>query len=813
MGEVYRATDIRLSQPVALKFLPEELSRDARSLDRFYNEVRIARQVAHSNVCRVFDLGEYQGQVYISMEFIDGEDLASLLRRIGRVPADKGMAMARQLCAGLAAAHDKGVLHRDLKPSNVMIDGRGQIRVMDFGLSALAGQVGGADIRSGTLAYMSPEQIAGREVTQRSDIYALGLVLYEIFAGKKPFSANTVAELQQLQSEFQPESLSTQVSDLDPAVERVIQRCLEPEPSARPASALSVAAALPGGDPLAAALAAGELPSPELVAAAGESTAMPVKWALACLAVLVAGFGWTAFMSHRLTVPGLSGLPQPPQVLEEKSRSLAARFGYSAVSDSAYGFETNHGVLHWLEGKYEAVEACVHMSDPQPSAVEFWYRQSPAALESHEHLPSTVGPFDPPLTKPGMVNVVLDRGGKLTRFEAVPPAVDDSKYLGQADWSALFEAAGLEQARFTAVEPKWHPLSGWDQRSAWEGDAPDLTGVKLRVEAAAWRGRPTYFRVIGPWSREEEPEDDTLPAAVKLVRLVLLVTVPAAVLFFAWQNSKRGRGDRRGAARLGWAIAISYVTLAMLSGHHTGGDAELGLIRSSVSTGAFLGGLVWLAYLALEPAVRRHWPQTLVSWTRLLAGRLRDPLVGAHILVGLAAGALLLSLDNVRLFAGIPRGLDPLAPSLFTTLGLRRAVAGMIAVLIINSAASAILAFFLLFLVRIVVRNERFAAVLFVVGLAIPSFFDQGHRVVNVAMTLVSLTIVVLLLLRFGPVAAATADFVFRLRQQMYLSLDWDQWYGATGALAFVAVALIAAFAFRSAMAGRSLFRDELFAG
>src|SRR6185436_130872 len=127
MGEVYRADDLSLDQSVALKFLPEEIARNERALERFRNEVRIARQVSHPNVCRVYDLGEMQGLYFLSMEYIDGEDLGSLLRRIGRLPGDKALEISRKLCAGLAAAHEKGVLHRDLKTANVMLDGRGQV--------------------------------------------------------------------------------------------------------------------------------------------------------------------------------------------------------------------------------------------------------------------------------------------------------------------------------------------------------------------------------------------------------------------------------------------------------------------------------------------------------------------------------------------------------------------------------------------------------------------------------------------------------------------------------------------------------------
>ncbi len=198
MGEVYRAHDLTLGQEVALKFLPEVAARNPAALARFYNEVRIARQVSHANVCRVYDLGEVEGQPYLSMEYIDGEDLGSLLRRIGRLPSDKAIEIARQLCAGLAAAHAKGVLHRDLKPANVMLNGRGQVVVTDFGLAALADEIPGEEIRNGTPAYMAPEQLAGREVTVQSDIYSLGLVLYEIFTGKRAFEASTLAELVRL---------------------------------------------------------------------------------------------------------------------------------------------------------------------------------------------------------------------------------------------------------------------------------------------------------------------------------------------------------------------------------------------------------------------------------------------------------------------------------------------------------------------------------------------------------------------------------------------------------------------------------------
>jgi serine/threonine protein kinase len=255
MGEVYRADDLKLGQTVALKFLPRDVSKDPQRLEYFLNEVRLTRQISHPNVCRVYDIGEFNGQNFLSMEYIDGEDLRGLLRRIGRLPHDKGVQIAQQLCAGLAAAHDRGVLHRDLKPANIMIDGRGHVRITDFGLARLAGEGVEGEI-AGTPAYMAPEQLTRGEATIQSDLFALGLILSEIFTGRALLKAGSIPDLIRAHES----SLSHNVTfteDVDSTVQRVIRRCLEREPHDRPASARAVAAGLPGGDPLEAALAAG----------------------------------------------------------------------------------------------------------------------------------------------------------------------------------------------------------------------------------------------------------------------------------------------------------------------------------------------------------------------------------------------------------------------------------------------------------------------------------------------------------------------------------------------------------------------------
>src|ERR1700730_3477466 len=193
MGEVYRAEDLKIGQPVALKLIAVRVARGDERLQRFTAEVRLAREIAHPNVCRVHDIGEAEGWHYLSMEFVDGETLQSLMGRLGRLSAEKALDMARQLCAGLAAAHDRGVLHRDLKPSNIMVDGPGRIRILDFGLAVPSGEWTIGEI-AGTPAYMAPEQLVGGRATDRRDLYALVLVLYELYSGRQLLPVHTVEE-------------------------------------------------------------------------------------------------------------------------------------------------------------------------------------------------------------------------------------------------------------------------------------------------------------------------------------------------------------------------------------------------------------------------------------------------------------------------------------------------------------------------------------------------------------------------------------------------------------------------------------------
>ena len=421
MGEVYRADDLKLGQRVALKFLPADVDRDPARLTQLHTEVRMARQVSHPSVCRVYDIDEVDGHTFLSMEYVDGEDLASLLRRIGRFPEERGLEIARQICAGLAAAHERGVVHRDFKPANVMLDGSGKVRITDFGLAGLSGEA----IRAGTPAYMAPEQLAGAEVTARSDIYALGLVLYEIFTGQRALDGKNLAELIRRREQSVIPPPSAIVRDLDPEIERAIMRCLSPAPSDRPASAVAVSAALPGGDPLAAALAAGETPSPEMVAAAGGVDVVPARVAALTAAWIAVSLICLAVLYERVMFINRVPAPKPPEVLEDRALETLAKLGYTDPPvDASRGMGFSLDYARYIEAAHNEPDRWKRLSAQRPEALYLWHRTSPRPLTPAGTTNPVTG-LNPPLNVSGMTLTLVDASGRLAEFLAVPPPSEE----------------------------------------------------------------------------------------------------------------------------------------------------------------------------------------------------------------------------------------------------------------------------------------------------------------------------------------------------------------------------------------------------
>ena len=829
MGEVYRAEDLKLGQTVALKFLPSSLAQTGESLERFTREVRLARQVSHPSVCRVFDIGEIMEttpagkpitHTFLTMEFVDGEDLGSLLRRIGRLPTDKALEIARQICAGLAAAHEHGIIHRDLKPANVMLDGRGRVRITDFGLAGLAAEIERDDAHAGTPAYMSPEQFEGKGVTPKSDIYSVGLVLYEIFTGKRPFSAASSEEMARLRDKSAPPSPSEFVKDLDPLIERVILRCLEKDPSKRPASALQIAAALPGGDPLAAALAAGETPSPEMVAASGISEGLRPAMAWGLLAAVVLSASAAILLGSRTMLYSLVPLETPPDALALRAQDILKNLGYSEPPvDTAVGLYENSDFLNYIE---EHDNSKTRWDNLENGAFLFWYRSSLQPLAgrdvfSRSQVFESVWTDDPPLNLSGMTLVQLTPSGRLSQFVVVPPQVEESIGASSSpDWTPLFSAAGLDPSKWTPVPPMWTPPVYSDARAAWRGMLAGRPLIPMRIEAAAYRGKPVYFELIGPWTQPERMQPSQLSGGVRVgltIFIILLVSMLGFGAMVAWRNLRLGRGDRRGAFRLAAFVFVAWGGAWLSGAHHVATYAELLLILEFLVWAIAWASFFWVLYIAMEPYVRRRWPATLISWSRLLAGGFRDPLVGRDVLLGCLFGALVTVYIRLEWFVPVGLGHPPPQPFFgpnYQFLGTQSVICS-ISFHLIFSTLLALAFLFVLFLFRALLRKEWAAGlgfiVFFTVFLSAPTFRPDSIIWLILLRGVVLNFMTIILLRRIGLMAGAAGLFF----QSCFLAdfpitTHGSLWYAGLSLSAILMMAALVIFAFYTSLGGRPVF-------
>ena len=246
MGRVYRVLDKKLNEEIALKVIRPDVASERGIIARFSSELKLARQVVHRNVARMFDLNEEHGVPYITMEYVKGENLKRLIRKIGRLSPGQAVPIACQICDGLAEAHRLGIVHRDLKPQNVMIDEEGQAKIMDFGLARLLVQDGrdGLGARSGSPAYVSPERIEGKPADARADLYSLGVLMYEMLTGHPPFKADSINELLDMHLHETPRDPAELNPSVPAELSAIVMKCLEKDPGRRYQSAAEVREAL-----------------------------------------------------------------------------------------------------------------------------------------------------------------------------------------------------------------------------------------------------------------------------------------------------------------------------------------------------------------------------------------------------------------------------------------------------------------------------------------------------------------------------------------------------------------------------------------
>ena len=758
MGEVYRATDLTLSQPVALKFLPDSGPDHQRALERFHSEVRIARQVSHPNACRVYDVGEADGMPYISMEYVDGEDLASLLQRIGRLPADKALEIARKICAGVAAAHDKGVIHRDLKPANIMLDRRGNVVVMDFGLAAVADQLRGAEARSGTPAYMAPEQLRGEQVSAKSDIYALGMVLYEIFTGKRAYDAASMAELIRMQESGQITSMSSIAAEIDPAVEKAIRRCLDPDPAKRPAGALSVAGALPGGDPLAAALAAGETPSPELVAASGKTEGLPLRKSIPLALGLAALIIAVPFARNNVELHSLVPYELSPDALAAKIREYAAAFGYTAVpADKKYDLNWDWDALAYA-GKHVKTDEEARRWFQADSPLRLGYRESQMPLVS---LPDgEVNAVRPAPTISGMIEAWVNSKGDLQYFHAVPPQVDRPAPAQPVDPKIISHAIGFDISQWPEAAPRFTPLYAFDWQKAWHGQYPGLP-ADVTVQAAAWHGKLVDLQVLAPWSRawrQPAPPGNWKNSARTLIEKLSYALIFLFSVFMAARNLRAGRGDRRGAFRLAMAMLILEAAGWVFEAHWVMDISMLSIVTTNAAEWSMSAGIIWLLYIALEPAVRARWPHAIQTWSRVLTGRWQDAQVAAHVLYGVLVGLIIAAFFLAAQFFQASQGSLVAAADAYVGTSTRTWIADVLS-RANNAIEFGLVVVFAIFCFRAVFRKDWIASIAAAVLFTLAENDTWQGNWVNFPFFFVIFALLTFVLMRLGLVATMVALF------------------------------------------------------
>ncbi|MDQ2946939.1 MAG: hypothetical protein M3Y27_13520, partial [Acidobacteriota bacterium] len=427
--------------------------------------------------------------------------------------------------------------------------------------------------------------------------------------------------------------------------------------------------------------------------------------------------------------------------------------------------------------------------------------------------PGIVTPDEPAPIQSGMIEVALDYQGRLVSFRAMPAQLQEAaNNFPPADWNPLFAAAGLDAKQFQPAEPSWTELGAADARMAWTGKWPG-SGRLLRIEATSWRGKPNWFTLIGPWTkplRMPPVPSSARGQTVNEIFICLVLILYCGAVLLARRNYKRGRVDRRGALRLAaWMFGVQFA-LWLLRAHFVAALGMLGEFVIAISTSLFYAGLIWILYLALEPYVRQRWPQTIISWSRVLAGNIRDPIVGRDVLFGAALGISWALIYQIRYLSMRALGASPELTSTDFLMSVRSAT-GACLLHVPYAVRGALGFFFLLFVLRVLLRNQWLAAIAFVLLFAVPKFIASDYLYIDAPAQLLIYGIASFMLVRFGLVTLAVGIFVADLLLNVPVTVNASAWYFPSEAFVLLGLAVLAAWAFQASIAGRQLWKHDLF--
>jgi hypothetical protein len=443
---------------------------------------------------------------------------------------------------------------------------------------------------------------------------------------------------------------------------------------------------------------------------------------------------------------------------------------------------------------------------------------------------------DPPLLLSGMVRLRLDPAGRLQQFEAVPSETDSTEFTSstsspepaaepgaplaaedqEAQERLLFDLAGLERESFANAEPLWVPPHFCDFRRAWNGQFPGRD-IPLRVEAGWLQGKVVSFQLIGPWRRPyaaNVSQRSRLQRLQGVVSTILILSLLVGSVFVARKHLRTGRGDRRGATRLAlFILMLHMVAWVFVANHAPSLEEEFNQFLTILAQLFFVAALFWLIYMALEPYMRRNWPDLIISWSRLLGGRLRDPLVCRDVLIGVLAGILLTLVDSLNHSLPLWLHMPPRYPERSMLFGAPSVLHSALVALevLAGSMFSPLAIVFLLLGLRWLLRRQWLAAAVlllavgFVVGIQNDPSGAQSQIAIPLGILLMGMYVFVIL--RFGLLAVVTLAFVSNLLETSMITTDFSRWYAGNGVVTLGITLALALYGMSNAMGGRPLRR------